>query len=111
MRASSDRIPRWRPRGLNDWVDYGAVLDSWVDRRWGRVITLYALAEPLRDQGYVAVGRRSNNAAMLRTLVLLREGDELRSLEPGTEAPVLRRRARAARRRPQPAPSDGGGPS
>jgi hypothetical protein len=91
----------WRlwPRGrqgreIESWIDLSTVLDSWVSGRWRRSITLYALVDPLRDQGYVAVSRSGNG--LMRTIVFLREGNELRSLDPGAELPVLRRRARVA---------------
>jgi hypothetical protein len=94
MPDGSDRSSRRWLRVLDSWVDHSTVLDSWVDPRWQRRITLYALADPLRDQGYVAVGQSANGAPP-RMVVLLREGDELRTLLTGDELPSLRRRARA----------------
>lgn len=88
-------------RGLTTWIDYETVLDSWFEPRRQRSITLYALAGPLRGQGYVAVCD-TKPSGLTRNVVFLRDENELRSLDPGTEVAELRRRARAQRRRPQP---------
>jgi hypothetical protein len=85
-----------RARDVNTWIDFETVLDSWRDLRRERLITLYPLAEPLRDQGYVAVCQSKQTGG--RSVVFLRDHDELRSLDPGTEVAQLRRRARAAGR-------------
>lgn len=86
-----------RTRSIDGWIDRDRVLDSWVEPRRRRRITLYGLVEPLRDHGYVAVTQLSGRQAG-RIVVLLRNENALESLAPATEVAELRKRAREVSR-------------
>lgn len=85
---SSERFPAW--------ADRATILDTWIDRRRSRIVSLYALLPPLDQEGYVAVTTRADGTP-LRSMTFLKKGEDVASLRPGDEARSLKARSRALR--------------
>lgn len=84
--------PGAREPELAAWIDREVLLDAWVTER-GLTVRLHGLRRPLESLGYavIATGR---NGSFEMTRVVLRQGDEFGSLQPGTEVTVLSTEAR-----------------
>lgn len=89
-----ERLRASKTNSIDFWLEEDYVLDSWKDAPSKSIITLYGLREPLRDEGYVAVTQPLNGLPE-RTVVFLRDGNDFKSVESGTEVRELRRRERS----------------
>jgi len=85
-------------RNLRNWIDWGTLLDAWVSKH-GWTVRLYALESPLESYGYVAVATRGSKTNELIRFIV-RDGDELGSIKPGTEFSVLDRMSRSLKQGP-----------